>query len=357
MTHTVSIHQPIRMKALILFFLLTGFTGLSTYAATYYTVANGAWSGAIWRLGSTTGAGSVLPALFAGDVIVIDDQVTISSGTLTIAPSVTINITTTSATAAKLIFTSGGKLALTSVSSVINMSRTSNAFPLPVIDGTGSGGSNTIDIGSGNEVWRTSDTAPTGDITGIGQLNFNSNNGVLPIELIFFNAFQNQNSIDLKWATASERNFDKFIIQRSTDGLTFEAVAETIGAGNSKTKLNYAFNDENPLIGKCYYRLKSVDFDRSFEYSKVVFVEFTGSKSLTVYPSPGNGESITLSTNFDPQANTNIMVMDFAGSEVATASIQNATAEIIFNTKLKSGTYFIKYVSSGYNKVERFVVE
>src|SRR5688572_6014991 len=112
------------MKGYILLLALIISLTLSATATTYYSVANGDWTAAIWSSAGSTGSGSTLPALVAGDIIIIDDQVTISSGTLTITPTVTVIVRTdvspaTSTNPAKLIFTSGGKLALSSSSSTV----------------------------------------------------------------------------------------------------------------------------------------------------------------------------------------------------------------------------------------------
>lgn len=157
---------------------------LSAEATTYYTVANGAWGGAIWSSVCSTCAGSVLPALSANDILIIDDQVTIASGTVTITPKVSVILRTdnspnTSTNPAKLIFVTGGKLNLSSSGSSVTLQNvTGNAANNPIIDGSGSGGSNTIDVG-GAELWRASN----GDVQGIGTL---SPGGILPVKLISF---------------------------------------------------------------------------------------------------------------------------------------------------------------------------
>ncbi|MCZ8355035.1 MAG: hypothetical protein O9340_09890 [Cyclobacteriaceae bacterium] len=159
------------------------FFSFKLHGATYYSVSNGNWTGSIWNSSTTTGTGSPLPTLVDGDEIIIDDQVTISSGTINISANIKIFIRTTSTSnPAKLIFVTGGKLVLSNSSSTIKLENTTgNASFNPQIDGSGSGSSNQITIGS-NEVWRASN----GDIQGIGTLTTNSNNGVLPVELLFF---------------------------------------------------------------------------------------------------------------------------------------------------------------------------
>ena len=180
----------------------------------------------------------------------------------------------------------------------------------------------------------------------------------LPITLVNFKiSSAEEQIIKLDWSTASEKNFDKFIVQRSADGVAFENIAEIAGAGNSKVLLNYTYSDQNPLTGKSYYRLKSSDFDGSFEYSKVIFADVDGAKSISIYPNPSTGESIRFSANFDAQESGSIVVIDFLGSEVTKVSVKGSTGEIVFNTPLRSGTYIVKYASAGFQKIERLIVK
>jgi hypothetical protein len=347
---TMTFRQNMTTKGV---FVLAGILiAISSFATTYYTTGNGAWTAAIWNAGNTNGTGSVLPTLLAGDILVIDNQVTIASGTVTINPAITINLTTTSATQAKLIFTTGGKLVLTSASSVINLSRTSGSFPLPKIDGSGAGASNIIDIG-GNQVWKASN----GDISGVGQLNSSSNNGALPIELLYFSGIQSDNSVTLNWATASEENFDKFIIQRSADGKSFFPIAEIEGAGNSKIKLTYDYTDQSPVAGESYYRLKSVDLDGKFEYSKVVFINSSGCKKLWANPNPGLGDAFNFSVNFDASGADRIILVNNQGKIVAEGNVADLQGRLEFNNSLSSGIYLLKYFANDTELVARIVVK
>ena len=259
------------MKRYLLLLALMISLTLSVRATTYYSVANGNWTGAIWSSAGSTGAGSTLPTLVAGDIIVIDDQVTISSGTLTITPTVTVVVRTdvspaTSTNPAKLIFTSGGKLALSSSSSTVVLENlTGNAANNPQLDGTGSGGSNQISVG-GVEYWRASD----GDVIGVGTLQ---PDGTLPITLISFVATEAGNSIELKWVTAMEKNFSHFELEKSTGNLNFVPIARIEGKGGLEAITSYIYLDTLPQSGKNYYRLKSVDYDLTFEYSPVVVAD------------------------------------------------------------------------------------
>lgn len=116
-------------------------------------------------------------------------------------------------------------------------------------------------------------------------------NTALPIELISFNAVTDltNNTVNLVWATASEKNNDYFTIERSVDGKQWNVITTVQGAGNSSQELTYSIVDSNPEDGIQYYRLKQTDFDGKYEYSDLVSVQLNKAgqtKMLNVYPNP-----------------------------------------------------------------------
>jgi len=180
----------------------------------------------------------------------------------------------------------------------------------------------------------------------------------LPVTLINFKVNEiTVNTVQLTWSTASEENFDKFMVERSRDGNSFIAIGEVQGAGNSKKLLNYSYTDENPLMGKNYYRLKSVDLDGKYEHAGVVSADFEVQKEFSIYPNPSTGESINFKVSFDPQEDDVIAVFDNSGAEIIHAFVNSLNGQIVFNETLKPGVYIIKYSSSDFKKAERMVVK
>jgi hypothetical protein len=106
----------------------------------------------------------------------------------------------------------------------------------------------------------------------------------LPIELLYFNATPVKDAVLLTWTTASETNNDYFVVERSSDALNFHSIGTVRGAGNSIQLLNYRMYDREGLGGIIYYRLKQVDYDGKFAYSKIIPVRFEFNSSFSVYP-------------------------------------------------------------------------
>lgn len=116
------------------------------------------------------------------------------------------------------------------------------------------------------------------------------NRYVLPIELTSFAAFCKEKYILLEWETASERNNDYFVIERSIDGIHFISVGTVQAVGNSTTPQNYQFEDFQVNSGKVYYRLKQIDDDGQYSYSSVVLTDCKSSSLsnplISIYPNP-----------------------------------------------------------------------
>lgn len=90
----------------------------------------------------------------------------------------------------------------------------------------------------------------------------------------------------LKWSTASEQNSRLFVIQKSTDGLNWTAIAEKQAAGNSNAQMDYSYTDAGPVEGINYYRIQLNDIDGRNYYSKTVSVQYSNDKMPVIYPNP-----------------------------------------------------------------------
>ena len=199
---------------------------------------------------------------------------------------------------------------------------------------------------------------PTGGFTGPSGYDDDGYDASLPVTLLYFKAMDSDEAVSLQWATTMEENFYKFLVQRSSDGLTFENIAEVEGRGFNiyETESRYSFLDEAPLLGMNYYRLKAVDLDNSYEYSPVKVVKMSGSKKFAVYPNPSNGLAIAFRANFSPQENDRIFLIDQLGVEVFSEVATSNENTIVFESALKPGVYMLRYVSRDFEQVSRVVI-
>jgi hypothetical protein len=178
----------------------------------------------------------------------------------------------------------------------------------------------------------------------------------LPIELIYFNCSYNENSNSLSWTTASESNNDHFDIERSLDGLNFEVIGKKKGAGNSLTKTEYSFFDQNSPKGISYYRLKQVDFDQKYTYSEVCSITNNGTEGVSFYPNPVRND-LTIDYYIDNSKPSNISVTDVLGKSIQVKTSFTDSKITIDCSDLVDGIYFVKVTVGTKEVVNKFTVQ
>lgn len=144
--------------------------------------------------------------------------------------------------------------------------------------------------GAGGNGWVNSMNVIAGETYLILVDNFTTNSGFqisfggsstlncsfLPIELSEFYGINNGTYNTLKWTTLSEINNDYFIIEKSTDGVSWSQVEIVDGAGSSSVEINYNIIDHVPFQGINYYRLTQVDFDGNSKTFDLISVNNSG---------------------------------------------------------------------------------
>jgi hypothetical protein len=169
----------------------------------------------------------------------------------------------------------------------------------------------------------------------------------LPVSWLYFKGKAADKANNLTWATASEKNSESFIVERSANGKTFEAIGTVKAAGNSNQVLTYQFTDKNPVAaGTAYYRLKQTDTDGAFEYSSIIAIA-QGTKVTqvaNVYPNPFEQTlNLELAPNHGLQK---VVLLSLDGKEVYRKELTQATETALQDLpNLKAGVYLLQLVS------------
>jgi Secretion system C-terminal sorting domain len=195
-------------------------------------------------------------------------------------------------------------------------------------------------------VWDGNDGAVPGPASSSG--------GPLPVELLFFHALATEQSISLKWATATERDADYFAIEKSVNGKDFTEIGREKAAGNSIFRKDYSFADNLPLLGRSYYRLKQVDFNGNFEYFNITFVDVAGKKAISVHPNPIQDNTLQLHLNFTTEDQIFSKIYNSTGALVKSFSFSGTSFKSESN--LKPGTYLLKVEAGKEHFTQRFVI-
>ncbi|MDQ6479996.1 T9SS type A sorting domain-containing protein [Dyadobacter sp. LHD-138] len=160
----------------------------------------------------------------------------------------------------------------------------------------------------------------------------------LPVTLVEFEATRVEKTARLYWSTTAETNSDRFEIQRSKDGKQWFNLGSTPTQGESTALQHYTFTDKSPLPAENLYRLKMVDKDGTFAYSRIKSVSFDETGGVTLYPNPITiGEKLKLSTDHPDKIST-IRIYDTTGQLVH----ESGHAAEINTAKLAQGLYMVQ---------------
>jgi hypothetical protein len=181
----------------------------------------------------------------------------------------------------------------------------------------------------------------------------------LPVDLISFSAAEESSLryVQLEWITASEQNNDYFVIERSKNAHIFAELETIQGAGNYNSTRTYKAFDKNPLPGINYYRLKQVDQDGKFAYSKIVSIRID-THGFEILPNPTDGKRFTILWRA-PVTKASIFIYNQIGHQLYSQEIDagNSQVNVIFlKEALKKGIYLVKVQTSGQQFIEKLFV-
>lgn len=147
---------------------------------------------------------------------------------------------------------------------------------------------------------------------------YSATNNPLPVTLTSFIVKPDGDAALVQWETASEKNNDYFLVERSNDDENFEVVGRVMGSGTTTNPRKYEYKDLSPVNGISYYRLKQVDYDGKTETFKVIPFEqnrsITELKIAECSPNPFSG-SIRLITDIPTEGIINVELLSLNGAK------------------------------------------
>jgi hypothetical protein len=191
-----------------------------------------------------------------------------------------------------------------------------------------------------------------------------STGGPVPVKFTSFKAqLLNANNAILKWTTEAEIDNDYFEVERSEDGVRFINRGKVYGNGSTTVSHSYEFTDAlNTTAQVIYYRLRIVDTDGKFSYSKIVAIKLNGSITVdkfNVYPNPFIADiKVALTSAID--ADATFRILSFDGKEMVRRMITIQKGENIVVLKdfgaLAKGNYILE-VNTGSEKLIRKIIK
>lgn len=189
----------------------------------------------------------------------------------------------------------------------------------------------------------TTDIAGNARIAGNVDMGAYEGSTVLPVRLLDFNVTLGDNDVIVRWTTAMEANSDYFEIQYATDGIHFSKAGQTAAAGQSNGLLSYSFIHRNAAAlptSILYYRLKQMDKDGVFTYSKIVALSLPEvSEKILYYPNPVARGTLLL---FKGKGIEQVSLFNIFGECVSDSHYTERQPVQISTGQLTAGTYLIK---------------
>ncbi|MEN0045785.1 MAG: T9SS type A sorting domain-containing protein [Bacteroidota bacterium] len=177
--------------------------------------------------------------------------------------------------------------------------------------------------------------------------------GLMPVELTKFQAKEVENGqVHLDWQTASERDNDYFLLERSINAKDWESIAKIKGAGTAFEQIDYQFIDRPIQKGTIYYRLKQVDFEGTYEYSEIIPLDLKGEKEkqFQIFPNPAD--------QFIKLKNAVGKVTIYNTLNQVILSVKNEEEDFIFDTAdLPSGQYMIQCMRKNYEVQKQLFIK
>ena len=202
----------------------------------------------------------------------------------------------------------------------------------------------------------------------------------LPVELTSFTASVLESKVILNWQTATEVNNYGFEVERTSPrpslyegeggeaGRGWEKIGFVQGHGNSNSVKEYSFTDKPNGGTKFKYRLKQIDNDGKYEYSKEIEIDLGMPNEFSLsqnYPNPFNPSttirySIPNVIASEAKQSVVLKVYDILGNVVATLVNENKAAgnyEVKYDaSNLSSGIYFYKLQSGSFVQTKKFIL-
>jgi hypothetical protein len=144
----------------------------------------------------------------------------------------------------------------------------------------------------------------------------------------------------IQWSVATPvTNANEFEVEYSTDGNNWNTVGTV--AITSNTQGDYNIQQQNLPTGNIYYRIKEIDNDGSYVYSRVFLLDNNnGQTKYVVFPNPASNV-IQVIAPYGVTGNCSIELFDATGRELIGTTMNTSSIEIN-STNLPNGSYILR---------------
>jgi tartrate-resistant acid phosphatase type 5 len=197
--------------------------------------------------------------------------------------------------------------------------------------------------------------------TGLLIDNYNLIRPIIPVELKSFFLLVDERNVRINWVTVTETNNSGFEIERNS-GYGYEVIKFIEGNGTTTELNHYSYSDLNLNPGFYSYRLKQIDFNGNYNYSKEINTSIFNPQKFILeqnYPNPFN-PTTTIKFTMPEAGNVRITLFNILGQEVKTlvnGFRESGVHTIDFNASdLNSGIYIYKIKSGSFVQTKKMTL-
>ncbi|MFZ1535032.1 MAG: T9SS type A sorting domain-containing protein, partial [Chitinophagaceae bacterium] len=164
-------------------------------------------------------------------------------------------------------------------------------------------------------------------------------------------------NVTLKWVAENELGTENFVIERSVNGTTYDAIALMQPTGPLNVPTEYFHSDENlglSLDNIIYYRIKAMDREGRFAYSNVVIIRANKNAGMKIWPNPVT-DFVNITYIAPATTTIDVSILNSLGKTVRQSgyAVSRGLNQVSVNDlkDLSSGIYFIRIANKNANEV------
>jgi hypothetical protein len=185
------------------------------------------------------------------------------------------------------------------------------------------------------------------------EISQRSSNG---FQLLSFDAVLSTNEeIRFTWLSSNQNNIDSYVIECSVDAINYEVVSIVKASNEGQSHADYTTTTKVQKNGMCYFRLKIIDNDGQFSYSRIIALQLSeDSSEITIFPNPSSSSIINLNVLTKDPGKCDLKVMGRTGRIIYSTSIEGGFLEHQFD--LEEGYYVLMLTESNGNVITKKII-
>ncbi|MBK8153310.1 MAG: T9SS type A sorting domain-containing protein [Saprospiraceae bacterium] len=185
-------------------------------------------------------------------------------------------------------------------------------------------------------------------------------------------AFQQFNSLEATKTSTSNRltiksthdnTTKRFVIERSIDGFNFDSISFVFASSSPvySTKTYYC-SDFRLSAFEVYYRIKAVQANGRFEYSKIISLSssYNSNSTAILYPNPNRGTEAVLEYSSTAAKKALIEITDYMGTKLRYIEYNVSIGKNYIAFPLENfseGVYYVNIINETPNIQLKFIVD